>query len=406
MVKNYLISDFRNLKIIFARLLTFFLLTIIKLQQKHIITFLLIVLWAIVQFIASKHFDMRISVDSDLYISGAEKIADGTWPTGREFLYSSYMLILAVLHISNLDPQGVIYLHFLVAIVAIICTYELAKQITGNNVLALAAPLLYILWFKFAQWNLIVYTDALFSHMVIISIYALMNSGSRVQKFLTYILIIFTCFLRPTGIGLLLALVVYLIYNQMKEWSIKPPMNFLILLMFIIAFAIVLNWVLISFIDSFIESYKMAEIIYPGIRLFVEEPTMLVLPDSQDPPLIKLFKFIASNPIYFVKITALKGLFYIAHIKPYYSLLHNIFIAAFLYPVYFFAINGYRSMKWGGLKLVISIFLVFQFLAISLTSENWDGRFLLPILPLVFVLSSLGISNIVKSLKYFPSYRR
>ncbi|MGF1638697.1 MAG: hypothetical protein ACFCUU_16580, partial [Cyclobacteriaceae bacterium] len=167
------------MKIIFARLLTFFLSTTIRLQQKHIIIFLLIVLWAIVQSIASKHFDMRISVDSDLYISGAEKIADGTWPTGREFLYSSYMLILAVLHISNLDPQGVIYLHFLVAIVAIICTYQLAKLITENNVLALAAPILYILWFKFAQWNLIVYTDALFSHMVIISIYALMNSGSR-----------------------------------------------------------------------------------------------------------------------------------------------------------------------------------------------------------------------------------
>ncbi len=35
---------------------------------------------------------------------------------------------------------------------------------------------------------------------------------------------------------------------------------------------------------------------------------------------------------------------------------------------------------------------------VSMTSENWDGRFLLVILPFVFICSAVGISKLLKKI--------
>jgi hypothetical protein len=61
--------------------------------------------------------------------------------------------------------------------------------------------------------------------------------------------------------------------------------------------------------------------------------------------------------------------------------------------MYFLAIKGFRLMNNHELKIFIGTFLGLQILMVSLTSENWDGRFLLPVLPVVFILSSFGISG-------------
>jgi hypothetical protein len=92
------------------------------------------------------------------------------------------------------------------------------------------------------------------------------------------------------------------------------------------------------------------------------------------------------------KITTVKALLFLAHVKPYYSFLHNAFIVCFLLPVYFFAIRGVRHILENKMRVLLFVFIGFQVVTVSLTSENWDGRFLLPVLPWVFIVSALGIS--------------
>lgn len=348
-------------------------------------------LWAVIQLIASKCYDMRTSVDSALYIEGAEGLLNGQFPKGREVLYFSYIFILAVVSLVGLEPEYVIYFHFLSAIIAIYCTYQLAKKITNNSPIAILSPLLYVMWFKFQQWNLIVYTDAIFSHLVVISCYALVKAKTTKQKIISYLLVVFTSFIRPTGLGLLVAVLIYLI-KRFNKSKFKRNQKWLLAIFLISMFVIILNLALRNFIDSFIESYKMAEIIYPKIRILVDKPSFLEIPSTEHQPLIRLFLFIFHNPIYFIKISLLKGVLFVGHIKPYYSTTHNIIIASFLYPIYFFTIKGYLIMKKSSIKSLITSFLAFQFLTVCLTSENWDGRFLLPTLPLVFILASLGVS--------------
>ena len=56
----------------------------------------LILTWAILQIIAAQYFEMRTSVDSDLYIENAINLTQGEIPYGREFFYSSYSLLIAI----------------------------------------------------------------------------------------------------------------------------------------------------------------------------------------------------------------------------------------------------------------------------------------------------------------------
>ena len=363
----------------------------IDFKKENITISILVLLWIVLQFIVSKNFTMRTSFDSELYIAGAENILNGRYPTGRELFYSTYMFILAALAFLNLEPESVIYVHFLASIIALLATYRLVKKITNHQSTATFAVFLYIIWFKFLQWNLIVYTDALFSHMVIISVYTLFIARNAKQKVGAFVLILCTCLLRPTGVGLLVATTIYFVNTAVQARNFRFYQKFTALIFVTFLLFLLLNQVLVHFIDSFIESYQMAEIIYPKVKVFINEPSSLYIPGKDKPALIKLFLFIVMNPIYFLKISAMKGLLFIGHIKPYYSLFHNIVIASFLYPIYLLAIKGYFAMNEHHLKQLFFSFIAFQFLTVSLTSENWDGRFLLPILPLTFILSSVGL---------------
>ncbi len=265
-------------------------------QRKNIIIILLISLWSILQFIASEHFDMRISIDSDLYISGANDMINGEFPTGREILYFSYMFILAILSLLNVGYENVIYIHFLTAIIAIYSTYQLAIRLTNDNITAVFAPLLYILWIKFQQWNLILYTDAIFSHMVIISIYALVRFRNIKELVFVILLILFTSFLRPTGLGLLFAVLIYFVNKLIRNKKFKLYPKLITLALLTSFFAWLLNSVLNNFIASFIESYKIAEIIYPKINLIVAVPEILYIPDIDHQPLTRLFFIYHQKP--------------------------------------------------------------------------------------------------------------
>jgi hypothetical protein len=79
-------------------------------------------------------------------------------------------------------------------------------------------------------------------------------------------------------------------------------------------------------------------------------------------------------------------------VKPYFSPIHNTIIVLILYPVYIFAIIGYfRFGKTQFEKYFIAGYVASLVFTVSLTSENWDGRFLMPVLPFIFLLASHGI---------------
>lgn len=347
---------------------------------------LLFLLWLIIQFSIYNYLGIRTGSDTQLYVNAAQKLLDGEWPQGRLIWYTTYIVFLATVFSLGGSLSLVVFLQILLSGVAAVALWFSVKRMTKSFWSSFVAVLLYLCWFKIHQWNIFIYTESLFTSLAIIT-FALLLSLKRPYYYILFaFLLLLTFFVRPTGFCFLIGIVLYGMQKARLNFGVRLTIGAILLL----ACFLLLNNMLSQF--TLIESYAKGEIIYPNIRLGVEIPDDLMIPDSTLSPLARLGMFVFYNPFYFIKITLLKLFLFLANVKPYFSWLHNLLIALILYPLYIFAFLGFKHFhdKICGRYFILD-FILAQCLTVMLTTENWDGRFLIPILPFVFILSAIGI---------------
>lgn len=350
---------------------------------------ILFLIWIALQGILFLRYGVKTSVDSALYITNADDLLKGIFPQGRDVWYISYSIFLAGASLLGGNHVAVLF-QVLLSGVALYFLYRLTHKITKNEITSLLTCVFYIGWIKIHQWNFFIYTESLFTSMSIISFAGLVLSKSPKHYTYTFLIFLFTVFVRPTGIALLFGVLVYgfaHFYHRVSRAAWLSTM----------ALGISLGLLLLNFVMkdySFIDSYQKGEIIYPNINLGMQPPDELIIPARSTAPLISFITFVFNNPVYFIKITTIKLLLFLGNAKPYFSLLHNGMIVGFLFPLYFFAITGFRHFTTNRNEhYFIAGFVMMQCAIVAFTSENWDGRFLIPILPFVFMLSAVGINQ-------------
>ncbi len=79
------------------------------LQSERFGISILIILWAILQIVAYFLFEMRSSVDSELYIGNAIKLTQGVFPSGREVYYVAYSALIAIPIVLGLNRVCITY---------------------------------------------------------------------------------------------------------------------------------------------------------------------------------------------------------------------------------------------------------------------------------------------------------
>ena len=88
--------------------------------------------------------------------------------------------------------------------------------------------------------------------------------------------------------------------------------------------------------------------------------------------------------------------------RPYYSTFHNWLLRVYFYPLYFFAIVGIVSLKKHNRYFAVytvGVLLTFTF-SVMVTCDDWNNRFLMPIIPLVILLAAFGMRHL--SAKFSP----
>jgi hypothetical protein len=83
---------------------------------------------------------------------------------------------------------------------------------------------------------------------------------------------------------------------------------------------------------------------------------------------------------------------FISYLKPHYSLAHRVLGVLVLWPAYWLAARGARQRAvWRPARVfLVSVFLL-QTAIVMLAVDDWDVRFLAPVLPVVFVLAALEL---------------
>ncbi len=161
--------------------------------------------------------------------------------------------------------------------------------------------------------------------------------------------------------------------------------------------AVVISWPLLNAAARtyhLIETYGRGAII-SGYRGWLIQPTLpLVLPPAEWPQLQRVAAYAWAQPGYFSQLAGAKVLAFVAYVKPFWSGSHLVLAALVVWPAWVLAVRGLRNRAVPvGARWFAGALLAGQAAMVALTVEDWDARFLTPLLPILFGLAARGVRS-------------
>ena len=346
------------------------------------------------------HYGVKIVSDSPRYLNYAQKIADGLgWYEPHNIWYLGYVLLVLVVKSLFFTNEAVVAVQVLVHGVAAAVLYRTSYRLFASRRAALATAVLFLGWIEIPTWNFYILAESWYTSLICFVLYYLVSFDGSLKRWIITTLVVVLAFItKPTGIAALIAYGVFLLsYYSVRIRKLKPVAYLIGMLIVPLLYGLI-NQMLASFV--LIENYATGEIVYgmstvheyAGREQLILPTGNLDIPSFQNAPVLRLLLFVISNPIYFIKLSLLKLLYFLGHIRPYYSWLHNAFIVTTLYPIYLLAGKALLQKRSEiSIRRFFFVFLLMHMVAITATSVDWDGRFLMPLLPVVFLLAGQEI---------------
>ena len=350
-------------------------------------------------------YGIKIVNDSPRYIEYATKLHKGFYFDPHNFWYIGYASYIYVFQLFDSNFLTIIISQYLLQLVAVIALYYTSFNIWKNELSAFITSCFFVLFIDIALWNSYILAESVFASSTCITLYcfSLLYRGSRstLLYVLTGTLLLFTILIKPTGAALLGAsLLVFSIdpVKRIKGYYPRAIIGILIGLIFLVA----VNRMLRTY--GIMENYQKGEIIYaittlperPEYTLMViTPPENLYIPDPDLPPILKVIIFFYHHPIYWTQLFLAKLFFFVAHVRPYWSFWHNLYSVSSLILAYFLFTLAITSNKQHHKPVIFALaYVALHILSVCITSEDWDGRFLIPVLPVIFLFSGNGLSKL------------
>jgi 4-amino-4-deoxy-L-arabinose transferase-like glycosyltransferase len=352
-------------------------------EKKHL--FLLAISWLFIQMIVLLTYGITTNGEATKYLSEADKLLAAQPLTyGKYVFYYIYILFLAFAKTTGIGIAGAYITQLFINGLATVLFYFFIKNRFQNSLTALTGSFLLIICFPFQKWVSFLYTESLFCSLLVILVYLLFHEKTK-WKITAIAVLAMAFFTRPTGILLLPVLLLsYLPFILQKRYKIYYAV-FLVLAGFLLV--PVLNWMMkgggdFNFMLPFTEGHIIC-----GVPGGTPLPA-LTLPENGN-SIGGLLYFVYHNFSYFFISGCKKMLYYFGMMRPYYSVSHNLYLASFFIPLYVFAASGARKLYRNDNALLwfcvtwIGAFSVIVFFS----CDEWSNRFIIPIIPIIIILS-------------------
>lgn len=344
-------------------------------------------------------------VDSHRYLNYADNLQQGFYFEEHNFWYIGYAVFILLVHQIHHSELAIVIAQNLLSLFAVICLFRASKLLFDNVFVALLTSLTYLTFFEILTWNFYILCESIYLSFTCFSLYLLARiykgEAKRNLHALTFVVILFSSLIKPTGIALCGAVLVVILIN-LRAYLSNLMVYRLAVFFGLLVFTLLLNRMLTTY--RLIDNYQLGEVVHALFTLptkpeyqwlIVNPPDDLYIPSNNWPPLIRVLCFMTLNPVHWAKLFLTKAFYFIVHIRPYWSIVHNLFSALFLIPFYVYFL---QSLIRNGLKDNLAcfslIYILFHLIGISSTSIDWDGRFLMPVLPLLFLYTAPAIGNI------------
>ena len=365
---------------------------------------LISILYLIVSMLLFAENHVKIVNDSYRYLEYANNLKTGFYFDNHNFWYFGYaVFIFAVKQIHN-SELAIVIAQKILSWIAVISIYKTSKLIFNNPKGAMITSLLSILFIEILAWNSYILCESVYCSFTCISFFVLakIHRGSTNIGTLTLAVLVISLAVlaKPTGIALLGAISL-IAFIKLKVFITNRTLRYSLIFLSCLVLILLINKMLTTYLVM--ENYQLGEIVYAITTithkpeydlLVVSVPNNLFIPSQESFPLIKILSFIIHNPIYWTKLFIGKIFYFLLHIRPYWSIQHNVFSLVVLLPLYFYAIQAVIKKRLK--KDLLIFFMAYMFihiLSIGITSVDWDGRFLMPLLPAIFIVASSEIAR-------------
>ncbi|WP_113922808.1 hypothetical protein [Cognataquiflexum aquatile] len=350
---------------------------------------------------------MGIMTDDDTwgYLQYADEIKEnGMFFKPHLFWYIGYVLF--ILGANSIIPgfEGIVVFQYVFAYAALIAMYFASINLYQNPKAALLTCIWFLGFIMISFWNLFLYAESLMISLYCISFFFLSQAYrgklDTFQGILAILVMIWAIMVKPTGVALLAGLVAVAIAFAWKRIStLGWKLAFSTTL--IVGLLVLVNQMLGTF--GIVEAYQNGEVVYNihkmahmdyASSLMLTVPNDLSLPAVDWSPLGKMIYLWIFNPLYSLQLFGTKLFYYLMYVRPYYSWVHNIIALCALIPMYFAFFQAIRGNSLGRFPKIFSLTLIgCSALSVALLSDNWNSRFLMPVLPLVFLVGGNVISR-------------
>ncbi|GGK75023.1 hypothetical protein GCM10011405_23780 [Rufibacter glacialis] len=348
--------------------------------------------WLLMQVMLFQHHGARVVFDSHRFILFVQEIlADQPVTYMQVWRYLGYPLFLLPFFKAGLALKYVVWAQMAFSGLAALTLYKATQHLTGHAWLAVGATALFVFNPDLQAWNCYILTDSLFTSLFTISLCLALLPKTRTLAIAFVLAVVWTTLARPNGFVLLLTLGAYYItlyqpFARFNKWALG-----LAGLALAVGFYFALDRFLLKAFVLMIP-YGRGDMIYGYTGFLLTDYHQPQLPPPTLTQLGQVLWFVWVNPLYFLVMALLKGFFFFIHAKPFYSLAHNLAILAYLLPVYALAWIGWKKGNLSApTQTLLLTPIVLQAGITMLTIEDWDGRWLYPILPCFLLLAAVGI---------------
>ncbi len=377
---------------------------------------LLIVLLALESFFLFDSLGVKYVNDSQRYLAYAEALASGFYTEAHNVWYLGYVGFIYAVRLFSDSFFVLVMTQYAYSGIGIVFLYLAIEKLHPEGYAALIGGILYLILIEICTWNAYILCESVYFNNLVIAFYLLVqcHQKSNVKRptifiFLMLLAVLLAALTKPTGVALVLTLSLYVGVSLWKSVQISKTVKYGSLIIVITIFLLLTNRMLNTF--SLIENYQTGEIIYDisnsdNHQILEAHPYLVnaipsdlnVLPKNY-PPLFGIAHFVVTNFRFWISLFAEKVMYFVLHIRPYWSLKHIIFNLLTILPIYFFT---FRYLRWGSfrIRLFVLTYLLTHVLIVGTTTVDWDGRFFVPVLPVLLICAAQGAERIRSRLFY------
>jgi 4-amino-4-deoxy-L-arabinose transferase-like glycosyltransferase len=331
-------------------------------------------------------FGIQHGGDTARYLDGASNLLAGRPFQEKQTSYLGYVVAVAFFQSLGASTKGMVIFQIAVAALAALALYDLGRQLSGRFAGLLAAGLL-IVNIDIARWHIYVLTDSLYISLVVLSTWFIHRAAEKAKWWYagTAVLVLCAAFIRPNGWVIVPITAVYWIVRaRVRQW-VKYGAAALTLLTFLAGTA---------FIGSFrqgIQAEGPDMWLRQGVVIWQYNGWRVPMPvephDSED-GWVGSLGYPLRHPWPSARLAVGRVALELLHARPFYSATHNALVVIAVLMLYPLAVLGYLRLKSAPLARLMSAIIGSHMLIVALTFADWDGRFLLYVLPLICLFAA------------------